>query len=142
MILIACVDDKNGMMFNFRRQSRDKLVIENICEMVGDKKLWVNEYSKKMFEAEKVNLFVSNQDFFEAELDEYCFTENVIPTKIENDITKVILYYWNREYPADQYFDLELNDWILESEIEFEGSSHEKITRKIFKIAEDKNGEF
>ena len=142
MILIACVDDKNGMMSNFRRQSRDKLVIENICEMVGDKKLWVNEYSKKMFEAEKVNLFVSNQDFFEAELDEYCFTENVIPTKIENDITKVILYYWNREYPADQYFDLELNDWILESEIEFEGSSHEKITRKIFKIAEDKNGEF
>ena len=142
MILIACVDDKNGMMFNFRRQSRDKLVIENICEMVGDKKLWVNEYSKKLFETEMVNVFVSNQDFFEAELDEYCFAENVIPTKIENDITKVILYYWNREYPADQYFDLELNDWILESEIEFEGSSHEKITRKIFKIAEDKNGEF
>ena len=141
MILITCVDDKNGMMFNSRRQSRDKIIIQNICELAENEKIWITEYSKSLFEPERENIVISNQDFFEAELDEYCFVENIAPSKIENDITKIVLYCWNKEYPADLYFDLELEDWILESEIEFEGSSHEKITRKIFKIAEDENGD-
>ena len=28
MIVMVCIDDHNGMMFNHRRQSRDRAVIE------------------------------------------------------------------------------------------------------------------
>ena len=33
MKLIVCLDDKNGMMFNKRRQSRDRVLIENVLEL-------------------------------------------------------------------------------------------------------------
>ena len=33
----------------------------------------------------------------------------------------------------DLFFDISLDNWNLESEIEIEGSSHEKITRRIYK---------
>ena len=32
MRLIVCLDDKNGMAFNHRRQSRDRIVTEKIEE--------------------------------------------------------------------------------------------------------------
>ena len=35
MNLIVCVDNQNGMSFNNRRQSRDRAVIEKICDMLG-----------------------------------------------------------------------------------------------------------
>lgn len=33
MRLIVCLDDKNGMAFNHRRQSRDRIVTEKIEEL-------------------------------------------------------------------------------------------------------------
>ena len=46
MILIVCVDDHNGMMFNHRRQSQDRILRADILELTGGKKLWMNAYSK------------------------------------------------------------------------------------------------
>ena len=34
MRLIVCLDDKNGMAFNHRRQSRDRIITETIEELV------------------------------------------------------------------------------------------------------------
>ena len=34
MNIIVCLDDKNGMMFNKRRQSQDKLLRSDIKELV------------------------------------------------------------------------------------------------------------
>ena len=115
--------------FGNKKMSRDQIVSRS-TEAIRDGLTWLNGLG--ILTQEDVSDWRMRYDFDDLSLEKV----------FENDITKVILYYWNREYPADQYFDLELNDWILESEIEFEGSSHEKITRKIFKIAEDKNGEF
>ena len=47
MILIVCVDDHNGMMFNHRRQSQDRVLRADILELTGGKKLWMNAYSRK-----------------------------------------------------------------------------------------------
>ena len=52
MILIVCVDDNKGMMFNHRRQSQDRVLRRHILDRVGDAKLWMNGYSAKMFEKE------------------------------------------------------------------------------------------
>ena len=49
MIGIVCLDQKNGMYFNERRQSRDRYVIRDIVEMTKDAVLHINSYSKELF---------------------------------------------------------------------------------------------
>ena len=43
MILMACVDGRNGMAFNCRRQSRDLAVRADLLAEAGEARLWVNE---------------------------------------------------------------------------------------------------
>ena len=49
MIIIAAVDDRNGMMFNHRRQSQDKVLREKILSLTAGKLLWMDHYSAKQF---------------------------------------------------------------------------------------------
>ena len=49
MNIIVCLDDKNGMMFNKRRQSQDKLLRSDIKELVKSKILYMNNYSYKLY---------------------------------------------------------------------------------------------
>ena len=49
MKIIVCVDNQNGMMFNHRRQSQDRVLRKRILELTGGKKLWMNAYSQKQF---------------------------------------------------------------------------------------------
>ena len=44
MIVIACLDDNGGMMFNHRRQSQDRVLRAHIAALVGDARLWMNHY--------------------------------------------------------------------------------------------------
>ena len=50
MIVIVCVDDNLGMMFNNRRQSRDVEVVKKIAEITKGSRLWMNKYSYELFE--------------------------------------------------------------------------------------------
>ena len=50
MIAIVCLDENNGMFFNERRQSKDRYVIRDIVHMVENNTLYINEYSKELFE--------------------------------------------------------------------------------------------
>ena len=124
MKLIVCLDDNNGMMFNKRRQSRDKILIENVLELCKGEKLYINEYSAKLFPENAVEV-IENTAGIE---DGYCFAENFIIN--EEDIEEIIVYKWNRLYPADTYFNIDLEKWNLTETVDFEGSSHEKITRE------------
>ena len=126
MKLIVCLDDKNGMMFNKRRQSRDRVLIENVLELCKGEKLYTNEYSSKLFPENSVEVF----DSIENVGNEYCFAENF--TVNEENIEEIIVYKWNRLYPADTYFNIDLAGWNLTETVDFEGSSHEKITRGIY----------
>ena len=38
MKIIVCVDNQNGMMFNHRRQSQDRVLRKRILELTGGKK--------------------------------------------------------------------------------------------------------
>jgi hypothetical protein len=124
MKLIVCLDDQNGMMFNKRRQSRDKILIENMMELCKGKKLYANEYSSKLFPENTVEIMGNPA---ETE-DGYCFAEDFIVS--EDNVEEIIVYKWNRVYPADTYFNIDLENWNLTEIIDFEGSSHEKITRE------------
>ena len=43
-----------------------------------------------------------------------------------------IVFWWNRHYPPDRKFDLDLSKWNKVSEEEFAGYSHEKITKEVY----------
>ena len=133
MILIVCVDEKNGMMFNNRRQSKDRILSEHILKIVDNKKIWMNSYSKSAFEGqESLNIAVDDNFIEKIEKNEYCFVENIDVNTMINKVDKIIVYNWNRHYPADRYFNINLEEWVVDSENEFQGSSHEKISEKIY----------
>ena len=124
MKLIVCLDDNNGMMFNKRRQSRDKILIEDVLELCKGEKLYTNEYSAKLFSEISVEVIENTAEIE----DGYCFAENFLVD--EENVEEIIVYKWNRLYPADTYFNINLENWTLAEVVDFEGSSHEKITRE------------
>ena len=45
MTLIVCIDDKKGMMFGNKRQSRDGVLTEQIIALTEGKRLVLSSYS-------------------------------------------------------------------------------------------------
>lgn len=134
MNVIVCVDDKNGLMFNHRRQSQDRMLREYLSGISGGK-LWMNAYSAEQFRREKNLKQEIREDFLEAApRGEYCFLENLPCRAYEDRIEKIIVCRWNREYPSDRQFDIPLAEhrWRCISAEEIPGSSHEKITVEVY----------
>ena len=127
MILIVCVDDNNGMMFNKRRQSRDGELIKRIENITKGKCLWTSEYSKALFsrEVETAECFLDK-----AGEGEYCFNETIGDISVLPE--RIIIYKWNRKYPSDLKFNFDMSKMKIVSSFEFVGSSHEKITEEIY----------
>ncbi len=135
MILIAVVDDDYGMMFNRRRQSKDSALRERVLSLAGDGKLWMNAYTYGQFSDSDGSAICVDEDFLaKAGTGEYCFAENVPLDSCEEDIEEIILFRWNRKYPSDVRFAIDLGDsvWKLTKTREFAGSSHEKITEEVY----------
>ena len=131
MIVMVCVDDKNGMMFNTRRQSQDRVLRQHMLELAGDKKLWMNAYSRKQFSKEDENrIAVAENGFQNIRSGEYCFLEDEDPAQYTEQIEELILFHWNRIYPADFFCTLDLSEWKRKTTEEFAGCSHEKITQE------------
>lgn len=131
MILVACVDDTLGMMFNNRRQSQDRVLREYILKLTEGHKLWMNHYSARQF---GLALQINIDDNFlnKAAPSEYCFVEDLDVKPYEQQVEKIILFKWNRRYPGDLRFGIDLSSWNLVDTIDFPGSSHEKITEEVY----------
>lgn len=133
MNIIVCLDDNGGIAFNHRRQSMDTVVRERILAMTQGSKLWMNHYSTKQY-ADVPQANVEEDFLAEAGAGEYCLAEDVSVSAYENWIEKVIVFKWNRSYPYDMTFDLDLlkDEWKLQSSEEFVGHSHERITMEVY----------
>ena len=93
MIVMVCVDDKNGMMFNKRRQSQDRVLRQHMLELAGDKKLWMNAYSRKQFPKEdESRIAVAENGFQNIRSGEYCFLEDKDPAQYKEQIEELILF--------------------------------------------------
>ena len=57
MKIILCIDERRGMMFNQRRQSRDRVLIDDMLAYIGDETLCISPYSSSLFEG-KTNVRV------------------------------------------------------------------------------------
>lgn len=130
MKVIICLDDNNGMLFNHRRQSRDKKIIEDIYAYTNE--LWIAPFSQKIFELVDIKLTVSDMFLIDATSESYCFVEDKNLKPYEDRIEQLIVYKWNRKYPSDFKCDLCLKNWTLMESIDFVGNSHDKITKEIY----------
>ncbi len=131
MKVIVCLDDNNGMLFNKRRQSQDKAVRLNMINHLHGQKLWMNEYSAKQFEESfQDSIAIDENPVENAGKADYCFAENFTLSPYEEKISTLIIYRWNRKYPADMCLDMDLSNWKAVHIEEFPGNSHEKITRE------------
>lgn len=136
MNVIVCLDDKNGMMFNKRRQSQDLTLRIDIKNLVQNRNIFMNNYSYKLYKDIDIgNIRVCENFLDECGNNDFCLVEDKLLSNYINKINNLIIYNWNRVYPSDLYFDINLqnNIWNLVDEQEFEGSSHEKITKKIYR---------
>lgn len=88
MKVIVCVDDGNGMLFNKRRQSQDRVLRDDVQKMTSGQKLWMNAYSARQFQegsqtgenvtgvSETAALIVAEDFLRQAGENDFCFVEN------------------------------------------------------------------
>lgn len=130
MKIALCIDDDNGMIFNKRRQSRDGELIKDLILLAGERKIIIMPFSEILFQEYEDIITVSDDILKDAGDEDICFIENIDPSAFEDKINGIILYHWNRRYPSDMKFTLDLSGYTLREQTEFAGSSHEKITRE------------
>ena len=132
MKLIFCLDDRGGMMFNQRRQSQDRILRRRILEMAKDSRIIMSPYSAKQFEGSD-NIIVSDEPEKVALINDFYFVEDLDFNGEAAD--EIIVYKWNRHYPSDKYFDVDIKSlgYNLYSTEDFAGSSHEKITEEKYR---------
>ena len=130
MNLIVCIDDMGGISFGSRRCSRDSAVYADIKLQCLGAALCVNAYSAKQFEGAN-NLIIDENPAQRAGQGQYCFIEN-LPAEDCGSIETLILYRWNRRYPADNFLNIDLKNYKLISSRDFPGSSHESITKEVY----------
>lgn len=127
------VDDKMGLAFNKRRQSRDKLLIADLCNKT-DGQIYVSGYSAPLFEEYAERITVVDDPLKDTPDGGCCFVEMVHLGQYEKDISRLIVYHWNRLYPSDKKLDIDVAacGFKMTAKYEFAGNSHDKITKGIY----------
>ena len=134
MKVVVCVDDAGGMAFNRRRQSRDRVLCEDIIKNEIEGRFLIAPYSIPLFENYGIPIAASADFLSLANSSDTCFVEDCLLRTRLDKIDKLVIYRWNRRYPADLYLDIfpDRDGFRLIEQTEFTGSSHEKITKEIF----------
>ncbi len=133
MKLILCLDERNGMLFNKRRQSADRTLCDRMLDMCKGRLLWMNSYSAKLFDMHE-NIMVDEDFIHKAGPFDYAFAENTELALLPEDPEEIIVFRWDRHYPGDVRFpDTALQARKLVRTESFAGFSHEKITLEVYR---------
>ncbi|RHR06124.1 ribonuclease Z [Pseudoflavonifractor sp. AF19-9AC] len=135
MIAALCVDDRGGVSFNGRRQSQDRALRRKLMAQAGSRPVWMSAYSAGQFEPEYAGQIRIAEDFLlRAGPGEFCFLELQSLLDCEDKLEQVILFRWNRLYPADTFLDLPLaqHGWHVTERQDFSGFSHDTITQEVY----------
>ncbi len=136
MKLFVCLDEVGGMTFNKRRQSSDRVIREDMLQIVQNARFLVNSYTAKQFTEEQTSQIQIDDNCLEnADKDTFVFVENIGVSDYISKIEQIIVYRWQRKYPADFFFDVDLasSDWELSVQEEIVGYSHECILKEVYK---------
>lgn len=129
MTLSVCLDDRNGLRFHHRRQSRDRAVLRDLAAPV-----YIDKCSEALLTAENIPFLPAPADLTLLPPEGNFFLEDRFPETVVPLARKVVIYRWNRHYPGDVYWniDLESQGFSLREKSEFPGSSHKIITREVY----------
>lgn len=130
MTVYVCLDDRNGMLFNRRRQSRDSAVLEDIRSMLPSV-LTVDPFSEKLIQSSGIPYVLAPEVL---EPDAHFFLECREEGPLLSQADTLVIYRWNRHYPADVRWktDPEAAGFSLKETVRFPGSSHETVTREVY----------
>lgn len=131
MILIACIDENGGILWNHRRLCRDRLLTARILEKARGRTLWMRPYSAALFpEGTPIRLAASCA---EAPAGALYFLEDDCPKAAAKKLERLVLYRWNRRYPSDVRLTLPIGSYTLLRREEFPGFSHPILTEEVYK---------
>ncbi len=136
MKIIICLDDNGGMLFNNRRQSRDKEVLQDIINNLNGNKLYISPFSEKLFGDYTDCVIVDEEFLADCCENKICFVENE-NLKNVSYINEITVYKWNRAYPADFKCDIDFSLYEPIEATDFKGFSHEKITKQTYRLKGD-----
>lgn len=134
MKLIFCIDNNGGLMFNDRRQSMDKCLIDDIEK--NEQTVMVENRSEELFKGRDIDIITvkSFSEFLTA--NDVVFFEGTTQKlySLAKNTSTIILYRWNRFYPCDEKINLSelLKTFHLVKKESFKGNSHKKITKEIY----------
>lgn len=134
MKLIVCLDDKNGMAFNRRRQTRDRKQRIHMYDLIDGSKLYVAPYSEKLLKDEFGDLLVVDKNYLElAGEEDFVLAETDDVSSFINRADMIVVYRWNRSYLSDVVFPADvLEEYELKSSVYFSGTSHDVITCEVY----------
>lgn len=126
MTLYICLDDRNGLRFNHRRQSRDSAVLEDIRSRLAGP-LGIDAFSETLIREAEIP-YVLSQDTADF------FTEDLPSEELLEKTEILVIYRWNRHYPSDVTWEPDLSGmgFVLTDTSDFPGTSHECITREVY----------
>ena len=73
MNIIVCLDDNLGMLFNKRRQSKDRRVLEDIEKFTNE--VLISSFSESLFSESSCKTKVDDRFLEKASPNAYCFVE-------------------------------------------------------------------
>lgn len=131
MTVYVCLDDRNGMLFNKRRQSRDAAVLADIRAGIPGE-LTIDPFSEKLIQGAQIPYVLAPEDLALLPEEAHFFIENRVDAV--SAASAVVIYRWNRHYPADTHWEIDLTacGFSLKETSEFPGKSHEKITKEVY----------
>lgn len=133
MKLIFCLDQRDGMLFNNRRLSRDRRVYEDILSLLGNGWLWCATYSLELFKDMSANIHLLGQLEDEPAENDFIFFETNDFEDYLASADGIIIYRWDRIYPSDVKFPMELHkQWVLQRTEAITGNSHKVINREVY----------
>lgn len=129
MILAFCVDDQGGLAFNHRAAEPGPSAGGGFAGGGRARPVFCLPYSAGLFDPGAVTV-VDAPGAVSA--DGILFLENTDPAAYIPHAEELLLYRWNRLYPADLTLNGTPVQWgyRLQDTTNFAGTSHEKITRE------------
>ena len=125
MTVIICVDNNGGILCNGKRQSKDRIFRKYLLDIVEKKnsRIAMLPYTYSQFKEDEGKELTDVKEEFSFDED-YIFLERAIPILWEK-VNNLILCCWNRDYPADEYFNLPIGvECILQKTEEIVSDSH------------------
>lgn len=130
MTVYFCLDDRGGLLFGGRRQSRDAVLLKDLAAQLPGV-LTIDPFSEKLIAAAGIPYVLSDESIGS---DAHFFLENRKPEEMLPLAEKAVIYRWNRYYPSDVRWEGTPAEYgfTLAETVEFPGKSHERITKEVY----------